>query len=402
MRETINEVMTKPHLTYFAIGVLFLGIMLYVSCGTKEHKTDSFLVKKGLFNQNETDSLGLFLAKETETIRVFKPNDSTNHFSNGAVMIGFKDKLYCQWQSSSKDEDSEDTWVAYSISLDGKKWSKPMTLSPSLENGISTSGGWWVYGDMLVAYINEWPTDVSPKGGFTYYKTSDDGLHWSEKKPVLMADGSPMHGVLEQDPHALPDGRIISAVHFQPGLKVSPIYTDDPMGIGGWKRANFSNLSTKNNVSREIEPSWFLKEDGHVVMVFRDQESSHRILASISKDRGENWSKPVITKMPDSRSKQSAGNLPNGSCFLVNNPVNNKKRTPLVITLSQKGNMFNKAYVLRKGNELEPIRYNGKYKRPGFHYPKSFVWKNHFYVSYTTNKEDVEYTKVPLSSLVLE
>ena len=34
------------------------------------------------------------------------------------------------------------------------------------------------------------------------------------------------------------------------------------------------------------------------------------------------------------------------------------------------------------------------------HYPKSIVWNGFLYVAYATNKEDVELTRVPLSSLV--
>lgn len=382
------------------LGIAFLGIVLCMSCKSEEKNKHSFVVKEGLFNQDEPDSLGLGSAEGTETFTIFIPSDSSDHFSNGAVMTVFKGHFYCQWQSSAKDEDSEDTWVAYSQSADGKTWSPPMTLAESPIDGFRTSGGWSIYGDTLAAYINEWPSKLSPEGGFTYYKTSTDGLQWSDKKPVLMADGTPMPGVFEQDPHVLPDGRIVSAAHFQPGLIVSPIYTDEPLGISGWSRAKFSNSSLNKDVSREIEPSWFLQKDGTMVMVFRDQESSHNTLASVSKDRGESWTTPVETNMPDSRSKQSAGNLPNGSAFIINNPVNNKSRMPLVISLSETGTAFNKAYVLRKGGEdIQPLRNEGKYKRLGFHYPKSFVWDGYLYVSYTTNKEDVEYTKVPLQSL---
>ena len=362
-----------------------------------------FFVKKKLFNQNEPDSLGLPLAKGIETFTVFKPTDSTDQFSNGAVMTVFKGSFYCQWQSSSKDEDSKDTWLAYSRSKDGKNWSSSKVLQESLENGYSTSGGWWVAGDTLVAFINEWPSNVLPEGGFAYYKTSVDGINWSEKKPILMADGTPIEGVFEQDPKALPNGRIISAAHFQPGLIVAPIYTDDPLGISGWKRATFSNLSVTKNVSREIEPSWFLQKNNSIVMVFRDQKSSHHTLASISKDFGETWSTPEITNMPDSRSKQSAGNFLDNAAYLINNPVNHKSRMPLVVTLSKNGNFFNKAYAIRKGGEsIQSLRYQGKYKRLGYHYPKSFVWNKHLYVSYTTNKEDVEYSKIPLTSLNIE
>ena len=156
----------------------------------------------------------------------------------------------------------------------------------------------------------------------------------------------------------------------------------------------------EGTVSREIEPSWFYQSDGNVVMIFRDQSSSFRNLASVSNDNGETWSTPVLTNMPDSRSKQCAGNLPDGTAFMVNNPTNSKSRIPLVITLSRDGEHFDKACLLRDGGaDLQPLRYNGRYKRAGYSYPKATIWNNFLYVSYATNKEDVEMTRVPLTSL---
>ncbi len=132
------------------------------------------------------------------------------------------------------------------------------------------------------------------------------------------------------------------------------------------------NLPFDDHVSRELEPSWFLRGDGNIVMIFRDQKSSFRKLACMSNDRGETWSVPVLTNMPDSRSKQCAGNLPDGTAFMINNPNNNKSRIPLVITLSRNGKYFNRAYLLRRGgDDLQPMRFEGKYKREGYSYPKA-------------------------------
>jgi predicted neuraminidase len=217
----------------------------------------------------------------------------------------------------------------------------------------------------------------------------------------LTINGEAVNGIFEQDPHALPDGRIINAIHEQPGMIVAPYYTDYPTGIKVWTKGLMKNLPYEGTVSREIEPSWFYQADGNVVMIFRDQASSFRILASVSSDKGETWSTPVLTNMPDFRSKQCSGNLPDGTAFMVNNPNNNKSRIPLVITLSKDGKKFDKAYLLREGGaSLQLLRYNGRYKRPGYSYPKAIIWNNFLYVSYATNKEDVEITQVPVTSLV--
>lgn len=111
---------------------------------------------------------------------------------------------------------------------------------------------------------------------------------------------------------------------------------------------------------------------------------------------GETWTTSVLTDVPDSRSKQSAGNLPDGTCYFVSNPVTNKFRYPLVLTLSKDGTHFDTAYLLRTKQDISSIRYNGKAKRLGYSYPKSIVIGHYLYVSYSMNKEDVQFTRIPL------
>lgn len=381
-----------------------LALMLMLCVVNLHAQNSPFTVSAALFDPTNTATLGLEPASGTEIVTVFAPCDSTDHFSNGVVLAAFKGNLYCMWQSSHTDEDAADTWVAYSRSTDeGKTWSRPMVLAETIQNGYCSSGGWLATADTLVGYINTWPSTVSPRGGFTRYVASADGLTWTRPADVLMADGSKLNGIFEQDPHVLADGRIVNAAHFQPGLFIKPIYTDDPSGVRGWKRANYTHLKTSGSTSIEMEPSMFLQDDGSLVMVFRDQNTSFCTWASVSKDRGETWSSTVLSNMTDSRSKQSAGNLPDGTAYMVNNPIAQKSpRAPLALTLSADGKYFDRAYLLRSAGEgWQPQRYSGKSKGLGFSYPKSMVYKDYFYTSYSTNKEDVQYCRVPLSSISL-
>lgn len=355
----------------------------------------------GLLDPSQPETLGLDYAPGSGTFTVFRPGPADNHYNHGVVLLPFKGRLYAQWQTSERDEDAAETQVVYSVSGDGEHWSAPRVLAPTMENGIRTSGGWWSDGSTLIAYINEWP-DIAgqPRGGRSVYRSSPDGERWSDFRPVTGADGEPVPGVFEQDPRALPDGRIVGAFHLQPGLQVAPFYTDDPLGIGGWIQGAMENLPHDDPViSRELEPSWFWRRDGSLVMVFRDQASSFRKLASVSRDRGETWSTPALTNVPDSRTKQSAGNLPDGAAYLVGNPVGNRNRYPLAILLSADGRQFDRAYLLRGHDGLQPLRFAGKYKRPGYSYPKSVLWGESLYVAYATNKEDVELTRVPVAGL---
>jgi hypothetical protein len=357
-----------------------------------------FSVAAGLFDASRPDTLGLTRAPGAETLTVFRPGDGDNAYNHGAVVTAFRGRLYVQWQTSRRDEDAPDTHVVYSTSTDGRGWSRPVSLTRPRTEGMTTSGGWWVDGGQLVAYINEWGPAAGPgRDGRTSFVASRDGETWPDPEPVRDAGGRPIAGIFEQDPKALPGGRIIGAFHALPGLIAAPWYTDDPSGVTGWIRASMPDLPHAGDTGRAIEPSWFLRGDGAVVMVFRDQQSSYRKLAAVSHDRGATWSRPALTDMPDARTKQSAGNLPGGSAYLVGNPVSGRSRFPLVLALSRDGRVFERAWLLRAGGaELPPVRYPGRYKRAGYSYPKSAVLGDWLYVAYATNKEDIELTRIPV------
>lgn len=328
--------------------------------------------------------------------RVFKAIEHQAQYNHGAVLFHFNDQLYCQWQTSKRDEDSPDTHVLYSVSDDGQQWQPPRALAPTRDDAIVTSGGWWSDGSTLVAFINVWPKHLSPKAGHTEYAISGNGLNWSPFKPVTDATGKPLRGIIEQDLKALPSGRILTAFHRQPGLIATPYFTNDPLAVSGWRAGKFNNLPYDGNISRELEPSWFHKPGGEIVMTFRDQAGSFKILAAQSQDNGVSWTSAQVANVPDSRAKQSAGNLPDGTAYIVNNPTGNKNRLPLIILLSRDGEEFNRAMVLRGKNQLPPMRFAGKYKRVGYSYPKSYVWNNALWVSYAVNKEDIAVTRLAL------
>ena len=395
---------------YFFLRILLLGasFLLLSACmssASMERYRASvqpvapFTVKADLFDYSQPESLSLAVAKGTESFTVYSAKAGSSQYNHGAVLIEFNGRLYTQWQSSAKDEDAPDTHVLYSVSDNGEQWSEAHELIKARDNAVVTNGGWWSDGKTLVAYINVWPNSLKPRGGYVEFITSNDGKVWSTPQRVTMADGSAVNGVIEQDLRALSNGRIVTTVHEQPGLRATPYYTDAPLGTTGWRAGELANLPYDGDVSRELEPSWYVKRDGNVVMIFRDQGGSFRTLAAQSSDNAASWSTVTITDLPDSRAKQSAGNLPDGTAFIVNNPSGSKARFPLAVTLSNDGNLFDRAFLLRGADSLPPLKFSGKYKRLGFSYPKSIVTGDYLYVSYAVNKENITVTRVPVSSL---
>ena len=361
--------------------VLIVSMLLAMSC----RQGPPLRVVEGLFDSERLDEV-----PGAETFVVFRAEEEGPHYANGAVLTVFKGRFYCMWQASERDEDSPDTRLVYAVSADGERWSRPMELA----GPGTTSGGWWKAGDSLVAYVNVWPESTVPRGGEAWYRTSGDGVVWAPMRPVRMADGSPMRGILEQD-SCPSENRIIGAAHFQPGLQVCPIYTDSPDGVTGWYKADFP-ATPHQTQTRELEPGVFARK-GELVMVFRDQASSFHKLASVSRDNGKTWTKAVETDFPDSRSKQCAGNLPDGTAFLIGNPTGAKDRSVLTIATAKDGSTFDRAWLI--GRHPAPGRYEGKAKTPGFSYPKAIVHGEYLYVAYSINKEDIAVTRIPLAGV---
>lgn len=378
--------------------VLYIFTATVYSCSFAD-TLPPFSIQNNLFDNTQPITLGLIKPTTISHSQVFKAIEKKSQYNHGAVLFPFKGKLFIQWQSAKQDEDAPETKILFSVSTTGAQWRKAKTLVTARKNAVVTNGGWWSDGNTLIAYINVWPTNLNPKGGYVEYISSKDGERWSKPRRLLNAAGNFVEGVIEQDLKPLVSGRVLTAIHIQPGLIAKPYYTDDPLGVSDWIQGEMQNLKHQPGISRELEPSWFLNRQGKIVMVFRDQESSFKVLAAESGDNGKTWTTPLVTNMPDARAKQSAGNLPDGRAFLVNNPSGSKQRTPLVLTLSQDGYLFDKAYLLKAENELPAMRYAGKYKRIGYSYPKSIIWQNRLWVSYAVNKEDIEVTSVALEDL---
>ena len=359
-----------------------LALLLLASC----RQQVPFGVAEGLFDHELQAYPG------AETFIVFRAEEGTDLYANGAVLTAFQGRFYCMWQASERDEDSPDTHLVYAVSNDAEHWSAPMELAGT--QGTS-SGGWWNAGDSLIAYVNVWPEGLEPRGGETWYRVTADGVEWSPMRPVRMADGSAMAAVLEQDPHRF-GNRIVGAAHFQPGLQVNPIFTDHPDGVTGWQKAAFK-ATPHNGQTRELEPSVFQRKDGALVMVFRDQDSSFKKLGSVSRDQGETWTEAVETTFPDSRSKQCAGNLPDGTPFFIGNPGPGKDRSRLILATASDGMTFDKAWTLRQ--DPSERRFEGKAKTLGYSYPKAFVAPDYLYVAYSVNKEEIAVTRLPESPI---
>ena len=353
-------------------------------------------VEAGLFDQSQPMTLGLDLHDAVETFTVFAPEADDNTFNNHPQLMPFKGKLYATWQGTPQNEDSDDSFALVSHSDDGETWSEPTIIAgPIPGEHYHASGGLWSDGQTLVNYVIKLGKGHKPGTlKSTWVRTTTDGENWTELEELIP------DATLSENPRQLPDGRLIVTAHGPTEaipMNISRIfYTDQEDGLGGWQESHLPHIPSKNR-GRGLEPSWFRRADGSLVMVFRDMDRTFKLLASESNDRGETWTLPTLVDMPDSCSMQCAGNLPDGTAFMVNNPADEGRRIPITVTLSDNGRHFDRAFLLRA--EPQERRFEGAYKDPGYSYPGAVVWGDHLYVTYATNKEDIEVTRIPLRVL---
>lgn len=138
----------------------------------------------------------------------------------------------------------------------------------------------------------------------------------------------------------------------------------------------------------------------------------------ILSDHQCNWSAPVQTNIPDSRSKTCSGTLPPprsadgggavGLRYLLGNQLPKIwDRDPLTISLSKDGVSFDCVLAVRArcvdgqhcpgpGHQFFP----GFGKGPGYQYPAAAVVGDSLVITYSIAKEEIGVSRVPLSELV--
>ncbi len=387
-----------PMLTQLKTSLFLLAIgALAIAIGTNTELNAAVpLIKtaEGLFDQSQTNSLGLAPAKG-EHRELYCATEDNYKFCHHANLGVFDGHLYAMWSNGITHEDHNGQRVLYCRSKNGLDWSKPEVLAedPDGKEGEKylMAAGFFVAGDQLVAYcsVQQRNTDRTELAA----RISSDGVHWSEPRRVV--SGSFMNA-----PASLRSGRLLLCgreTYTKPLLMVS----GKSDGISGWTR---SELPDSPDLLYP-EPVWFQRGDGTIVMLFRSRENNPWLYASTSSDDGRSWTKPAKTNFPDATARSSAGNLPDGAAFVVNNssqrpnsvypPIG--RRIPLTVALSDDGVTFDRARSIR--SEPTRMRFSGENKLPGWQYPHAVVWGEHLYVAYSVNKEDVAVTRIALDDL---
>jgi hypothetical protein len=212
---------------------------------------------------------------------------------------------------------------------------------------------------------------------------SDDGKHWTERD---IAEDCHWYEV----PKLTREGRLMCAgtrrgkpiVFLWPG--------DNPLEVP--EIIEIPHDSSRGMDSGRFpygEASWYETDRGEIFMFHRNETDELRLRVALSEDGGRSWTHPMLSNIPDSKSRVSAGRLHDGRYFLINNAIADLlNRVPLMISVSQDGLKFEKQYFLL--NEPTRVEFPGALKAHGYQYPCSLVEEHRLIVAYSVNKEHME------------
>ncbi len=393
---------------YCILAVLIVGIGC-AQIDAKDSGKPAFTIDPNMFDAKVADTLGLS-AIESHTFTIFSPEKPEDmKFNNHPQLAIFKGEMYACWVGHPVHETSDEAYLFISKSSDGQNWSAPLRIGRPLR----ACGGLWATDDALYCYALV--ADEELKGNNVVEKPQTEiykSINGTDFELIATIDNA----MPSESPRATPSGRLIMPCHsLGEGLfadvRISRmLYTDDPQGVIGWKegKITFSDeiqITGNKKMGRPIEPSWFVRKDGKLVAIFRDLRFDAKIRtwrtwAAVSDDDGASWSDPILTDMPDSDSMQCARNLPDGTVCMVSNPVQMRRRVPLAMTLSKEGLHFSHSFLVR--GKPQAKRFDGISKTDGYSYPGALVWDDYLYISYATNKEDIEITQISLDTIKKE
>ncbi|NHA03634.1 glycosyl hydrolase family 32 [Mucilaginibacter sp. HC2] len=373
-----------------------LSIALFFSCNYLFAQTPS------IRNNYQTEASVPRL--KIERSMIYSP-DKEWLYNHHPSIIHFKDRFIAIWSNGLIDEDSPGQRVVYATSTDFVHWSKPEVLaSPEKFKDtltVLTAAGLYQYKGTLVAYYGEYTKHR--QNTHLWAKTSTDGIHWSNAidmhVPLI-----PNHG-----PEITQSGRLIISGNF-----MFP-YTDDPKGISSWKISSFypGSLYTQDNSSAFYAPAAklglpplcegsFFETDDHVLhMLLRvtGKGWKGRLWLTESRNDGQSWSRPVETAFSDNDSKFHFGRLPDKRFYYVGIPdtLHHYSRNPLVLSLSQNGETFDKNYII--ADELYHLKKEGLWKGGQYGYPHTIIYNGYMYVIISRQKEAIETLRFSLNQL---
>ena len=397
------------------------------------------------------DDLGLpKIDSETIVLYEGKAEKALGAFSLHPHITYFGGVLFAHWSVHYRDEDSPGQYVRYAISKDnGKTWtdtcSDSAILFPPMEEPISNPDEKDADGNRILGHR---PHDKCGSGKHSHETWMNDlcghyhlmlcsngfavadgrlfaiaeaakgvnggigrvareiradgtkgGIFWlNEDVPNLKAINPKAINIDEYDNSAYDKALAEEIIYYLTDSRHMPQWD---MSATGWKQRDgktvrdWSNeFSQRHNGENCGETTYsYEASDGTYIRFWRNNQKIQHV--QYSYDKGETWTNVLDTQFPDTGARTSVGNLPDGRVYAVGNP--GFKRMQMCLSVSKDGYLFDENYILAMNPPL--MKFRGRAKGTGFHYPHTAMTEDSLFVIYSLNKEDILISRINLESL---
>ncbi len=339
------------------------------------------------------------------TVQVYRANRAAPAHADGLTDTYLHAPMLCYWQgrfwleylSGPVSEHQSPCSTSLTSSTDGLTWEAPRVVFPSLPlpDGKHTLAhqrmGFYVApnGRLLVLAFHGF--EPSP----------NDGTGLGRVVREVRADGSfgPIH-VIRANPHSKLPGFRLPYPFYRDAADAGfvaaceALLADRLMTVQWWEEEQFDETGFYR--FRGKAASTVTRPDGSVLGIWKN-----RVVAT-TRDRGETWeNKSFGTNLPNNGSKYWLQRMADGRYGLVLNPTD-RNRHPLALMLSDDSEVFRGLYAVH--GELPDQRFGGYLKNLGPQYVRGIEEGNGtppdhdraFYLTYSVNKEDIWFARVPV------
>ena len=343
------------------------------------------------WHQPISEDFGVLPKADMQRVTIYKADETLHSYSHITQICKLRDKYFLAWSNGLRHEDEYGQEIRYSVSDNGIDWAeyKSLTVNPP-ENRIAyASVGVAATDDCLVVYCRRgWDLKAAAEGMVPHERktrldafVTRDLKNWQTHEDVL-ANVSFFEG-----PRLTSAGRLMCCGYERDKGSIAVFWdTKNP-----WVVEEIVPMPAPQRPAGLTcgEATWCQNTDGRIWMFSRDEAQSLRLYTSWSDDQGKTWQDLMITDIPDSMSRASAGTLTDGRCYLVNNAYPRLLwRKYLMLSIRSDGDTFDKMYLL--ADEPTTRRIKGRHKEDGYQYPHTLVDGDKLFVAYSVNKEDIE------------
>ncbi len=323
-----------------------------------------------------------------EVYRGTLENGSYNHHNQ---FTKFKDTYFYAWSNGIKNEEDAGQRIMISSSKDLKNWS-PARVAVGVPEGSQLARNCTAFtadDKRMYLFVMTEETEhdaaaigmrrIIPESYTLEIYTSEDGIEWKE----AYSFGSELKWVFEAPRRTLGGKKICVCCTTHHGAGVLRWRDDNIL-----RDPEIVHIPEPEGASFPYaETSWYQRADGVMVFFWRDEGGSTRMYVNTSEDDGQTFSVPIISDIPDSMSRNFAGQLGDGRYFLVSNTLPNLlDRGALTILTSRDGKLFDKVSMIN--DDPTAMRRKGLLKELGYQYPCCYSEKDRLIIAYDRNKED--------------